>query len=137
MQSFEWALEHDAWKPRVGTVQKAFTAAAESAGVEKPDAAFCRKFYDKVIPGIYTQFDGPVMVTLICPRPLLVINGDKDDKTPLDGVKLCAASAEKCFAAAGSPDKFRLIVQPDTGHAVKPDAQAAAMEWFVRWLGDK
>lgn len=136
MQSFTWALEHDAWRPRVGTVQKGFDAAAKSAGVAKPDAAFTRRFYDRVIPGIYDRFDGPVMVTLIAPRPLLVINGETDDKNPLEGLKLCAASADAAYGAAGAKDRFRLLVEPATGHAVNADARKAAVDWFGRWLGD-
>ena len=83
---------------------------ARSAGVEVPDAAFVRKFYDRVVPGINSDFDGPVMLTLIAPRPLLMINGDKDDKTPLPGVNLAADAARAAYHAAGVEDQFKQIV---------------------------
>ena len=54
VQSFNWGLEHDAWHNRIGTVKRGFDAAAKSAGVDKPDADFVRRFYDRLLPGIYT-----------------------------------------------------------------------------------
>jgi dienelactone hydrolase len=134
VQSFKWALDNDKWQARVGTVKQAFQAAAKSAGVEKPDAAFVQKFYDRVVPGIYSDFDGPVMLTLITPRPLLMINGDKDPNTPLDGVVLAAESAKTAYEAAGVPDHFKQIVEKDTPHKVNPDAADEAVAWFVQWL---
>ena len=134
VQSFQWALEHDAWHGRVGTIRKGFDAAAGLAGKAKPDADFVRTFYDRVVPGINSTFDGPVMMTLICPRPLLIINGDIDDKTPLEGVNLCAEAAKKAYDTAGAGQKFKQIVELKTGHAVTPESQKEAMAWFVKWL---
>ena len=67
-----------------------------------------RRFYDRVAPGIYSEFDAPAMLPLIAPRPLLVINGDSDARTPLPGVQESAAAAER--------------------------AEQMAIDWFVRWL---
>jgi hypothetical protein len=52
----------------VGTIKTAFEAAAKEAGVENPDAAYVRKFYDRVVPGKADRFDGPAMLPLIAPR---------------------------------------------------------------------
>jgi len=136
VQSFHWALENDAWHERVGTFKKGFAAAAKSAGVETPDAAFTRRFYDKVLPGIYDRFDGPVMLTLICPRPLLTINGQTDKLNPLPGLKLATDAAESAYTAAGASDHFHWIIEPKTGHKVTPDATGKAVEWFEKWIGD-
>jgi dienelactone hydrolase len=136
VQSFGWALDNDAWHPRVATFGKAFAAAAKSAGVDHPDAAFARKFYDRVLPGIYDKFDGPAMLPLIAPRPLMTINGDRDDKNPQPALALCASAATRAYASAGVPEKFKEIIEPNTGHNVTADAQAAAIEWFVKWLGE-
>lgn len=98
------------------------------------DAAFVRKFYDRVVPGIYGEFDGPAMLPLIAPHPLLVINGDRDSLTPLDGVQACASAAERAYRTAGSPERFHLLIQPDAGHEFTPEAQRAAVDWLVKWL---
>jgi dienelactone hydrolase len=134
VQSFKWALEHDRWQARVDTFQGAIDAAAREAGLRRPDAAFVRAFYDRVVPGIYTEFDGPSMLPLIAPRPLLAINGDSDGRTPMPGVQECAEATERAYKTSGVPDRFRLLVQPGAGHVFTPRAQQVALEWLVTWL---
>jgi dienelactone hydrolase len=134
LQSFRWALENNAWKPRVGTISDAFKAVAKDSGVQEPNADFVRKFYGRLVPGIADKFDGPAMAPLIAPRPLMVINGDSDDKTPLDGLKLCTDAAQAAYHAAGADDHFLIRIQPHTGHRVNLDSQEAAIDWFVKWL---
>jgi dienelactone hydrolase len=134
LQSFRWALENNAWKPRVGTISDAFKSAVKDAGVAEPNADFVRKFYARLVPGIDDKFDGPAMAPLIAPRPLLVINGDSDDRTPLEGLKLCTNAAQAAYHAAGADDRFLIRIQPHTGHRVNPDSQSAAIDWFVKWL---
>ena len=134
VQSFGWAMENDSWQSRIGTVQIAFDTAAKDSGVEKPGAAFVRTFYDRVAPGIYSDFDGPAMLPLIAPRPLLAINGEIDPRTPMPGLQLCADAARAAYRAAGAEEKFVLHVQPNTGHKVLPESLVLAREWLVRWL---
>ena len=88
----------------------------------------------RVAPGIYSEFDAPAMLPLIAPRPLLVINGDSDARTPLPGVQASAAAAERAYRAARAEDRFVLHIQPDTAHAFTERAEQMAIDWFVRWL---
>ena len=134
MESFRWALDHNAWQSRVGTVQNAFDAAAKADGVTSPNADFVAKFYDHLVPGIAGEFDGPAMIVKIAPRPLMTINGDSDPRTPLDGLKLCIEAAHATYHAAGADDHFVARIQEKTGHKVNSDSQAAAVDWFVKWL---
>ena len=134
VQSFRWELEHDAWQGRIGTFQNAFDTAAKESGATSPDAAFVEKFFDRVVPGIHAEFDGPAMLPLIAPRPLLMINGDSDDHTPLPGVRECIAAAQNAYRAAKAEDHFAARIQEKTGHQVKPESEQAAIEWFVKWL---
>jgi dienelactone hydrolase len=135
VQSFRWAMENDSWQSRIGTVQVAFDAAAKESGVEKPGADFVRKFYDRVAPGIYGEFDGPAMLPLIAPRPLLMINGEIDPRTPMPGLRECILAARAAYLAhATGEEPFRVHIQPNTGHKVLPESLVLAREWFVRWL---
>ena len=134
VQSFRWALEHNGWQGRIATIQNAFDTIAKDAVVPKPDSAFVHKFYDRVVPGIAGEFDGPKMLALIAPRPLLVINSDSDNHTPLPGVMECTTAAQKVYAADHVTNNFAVIIQKNTGHQVKPESERAAIEWFVRWL---
>jgi dienelactone hydrolase len=134
VESFRWALDNNDWQERIGTIQNAFDTIAKDAGVTQPDAAFVKNFYDRVVPGIYSEFDGPEMLALIAPRPLLVINSDADNHTPLPGVLECVDAAKKIYAAGHAEDRFAMIIQKNTGHQVKPESERAAIEWFVKWL---
>ncbi len=134
VQSFRWAAENNSWQSRIGTVQAAFDAAAKQGGVTQPDGAFVHTFYTRVAPGLDREFDGPAMLPLIAPRPLLSINGEIDPRTPMPGLQLCADAARAAYRAAGAEEKFVLRVQPATGHKVNPDSLVAAREWFKRWL---
>ena len=134
VQSFHWALEHNDWQGRIGTIQNAFDAIALDAGVKTSDTEFVKSFYDRVVPGIYSQFDGPAMLPLIAPRPLLVINSDTDEHTPLPGVMECADAARQAYQAAGLEDHFAIRIQEKTAHQVRPESERAAIGWFVKWL---
>lgn len=134
VQSFGWALDHELWMSRVGTFQAAIDAAAKDEGVANVDAAFVRKFYDRVVPGIYTQFDGPAMLPLIAPRPLLIINGDSDARTPLPGLMDCMTPTEQAYRKANAEDKLKLYLQKDTGHLVTPVGLQRAVDWLVKHL---
>lgn len=134
VQSFRWALDHNDWKRRIATIQGAFDTAAKESGVTNAETAFVRKFYDRVVPGIYGEFDGPVMLTLIAPRPLLVINGDSDDHTPLPGVQEAVAAAQSAYRAAKAEDRLAVRIQEKTGHKVTDESEQEAIEWFVKWL---
>jgi dienelactone hydrolase len=135
VQSFRWALDHGAWDSRAWTLREAVDAAAKDAGPGTGvGAPFMRRFYDKVAPGVYGEFDGPSMLPLIAPRPLLVINGDSDPRTPIGGVRACMAAAEQAYKAQGVSERLVLHLQPDTGHQVTPEADRVALQWFERWL---
>lgn len=134
VQSFGWSLRHAAgWEARTWTLRDAVEAAASDAR-EIVNAAFVRKFYDRIAPGLVDKFDGPAMLPLIAPRPLLVVNGDSDPRSPLGGVREAVASVERAYAATGSRERFAFLLEVDAAHEVTPEAREAALQWFVRWL---
>ena len=106
VQSFGWALDHSAWDSRAWTIRDAIEATADETKAPVT-AEFVRRFYDRVAPGIYKEFDAPAMLPLIAPRPLLVINGDSDPRTPVAGVKESAAAAERAYQAGGCGRQIR------------------------------
>jgi dienelactone hydrolase len=134
VQSFGWSLRHAAaWEARTWTLRAAVEAAA-SDSKEAVNAAFIRKFYDRIAPGLVDRFDGPAMLPLIAPRPLLVVNGDSDPRSPLGGVREAVAAADRAYAAAGSRERFEFLLEVDAAHEVTAEASQAALKWFVRWL---
>jgi dienelactone hydrolase len=133
VQGYRWALDNDQWQARVSTFAPAVDGAARDAGV-KVDAAFVRRFYDRVVPGIYSDYDGGAMLALIAPRPVLVINGDSDALTPLAGVQQAVDTARRAYMRMGAEDKLGLYLQPNAGHVVTPVAELVMADWFVKWL---
>jgi dienelactone hydrolase len=134
LESFKWALDNNDWQVRISTFQNAFNVVAKDAGVEEPGTEFVRQFYARVIPGIDGEFAGPEMTKLICPRPLMAINGDSDAHTPLPGLQICIDTAKAAYHNAGAEDHFIARIQKNTEHQVRPDSEAAAIDWFVKWL---
>ena len=134
VQSFDWALENNAWQSRISTIQSAVDGAAREVGQPTIDAPFIRRFYNRVVPGIDSLFDGPQMLPLIAPRPLLVINGERDDRTPLPGLEQCITAAKEAYRQAQSPDNFEFRLQPGIAHAVTPESEAYALDWLLKQL---
>lgn len=134
VQSFGWSLRHSsAWEARIWTLRAAVEAAAADSNTDV-SAAFVKKFYDRIAPGLVDVFDGPAMLPLIAPRPLLVVNGDSDPRSALGGVRTAVASAERAYAAAGAADRFKFLLEVDAAHEVTPEARQAAVQWLVQWL---
>jgi dienelactone hydrolase len=137
MESFAWADDNDSWHSRIGTIQHAFDAAAKDAGVDKPDGKFVHDFYARIAPGIDGEFDGPEMIKLIAPRPLMLINGDSDPRTPLSGLKLCIDAGKAAYSAAGADKNLVIVIQNHTGHKVNLDSELGAIDWLAEQLNSK
>lgn len=134
VESFHWALDHNDWQGRIGTIQNAFNTIANEYGKSNTDTALVQNFYDRVAPGIYNKFDGPAMVPLIAPRPLLIISGDADPHCPLPGVNECLDVVRPTYHSAGADDHLTIRIQEHTGHKVNPESEREAMDWFVKQL---
>jgi dienelactone hydrolase len=134
VQGFKWALDNGQWRARIATIQSGFNGAATAAGRSPDSVEFVREFYARVVPGIDGRFDGPAMLPLIAPRPLLVVNGDSDANTPLAGVRLAVNAARPAYSAANAAEKLELVIQENTAHRVNPESVDAGIAWFVRWL---
>ena len=134
VESFRWALDHDSWHSRIGTIQPAFNQAAQDAGVAAPGADFVARL---LRPGGARDLRGvrrTSLVPLIAPRPLLAVNGDSDPRTPQPGLRECVEAVRAAYRAAGAADRFDLYLQPHTGHQVTPEGYARARAWLARWL---
>jgi dienelactone hydrolase len=134
VESFRWALDHNDWQGRTGTIQKTFDAIVKESNATNLDTAMVQKFYDRVTPGIYGEFDGPAMVPIIAPRALFIINSDSDPHCPLPGVNECIEAARRAYHGAAADDHLSVRIQEHTGHKVNPDSERAAIDWFVKWL---
>ena len=134
VQCFRWSLEHERWQGRANTIRRAHEVAARDLGEPEVNAKVCRALWSKIIPRILDEFDCPNMLRAIAPRPLLILNGEKDPNNPLEGAKLAFAAAEDAYRKAGAADHLQIDVAAGVGHSVTPDQHKKAVAWLVRWL---
>lgn len=132
--SFGYQLRTGQFTPRTATLPRFHRAVAQELGEMEVNERVTRAAWDRVLPGITGRFDCPRMLEAIAPRPLLILNGEKDDRCPLEGVQLCYGAAKKAYEREDAADRLRMIIAPGTGHAVTPAQREAALEWCVRWL---
>ncbi len=73
----------------------------------------------------------------------MILNGQKDDKTPLTGVKLAVEEAratyQKALSAAGIDEKehekrLRLFIQSGVGHEFTPRMHREVDLFMDKWL---
>jgi len=84
--------------------------------------------------GILKHFDSEGVISLIAPRPYLVLTGDLDYGSPADGIKVIEERVGGVYKAAGASEKFKNILYPQVGHTVTPEMRAETMAWFAKWL---
>jgi dienelactone hydrolase len=132
--SFAYQLETGRFAARAATLPRFHRAVADTLGEKEINERVVREAWSRLLPGILDRFDCPRMLEAIAPRPLLILNGEKDDRCPLEGVRRCYAAAEAAYRKRGASECLKMIVAPDTGHAVTPEQRTAALEWFEQWL---
>jgi dienelactone hydrolase len=134
VQSFRWSLEHDRWQGRANTIRHAHEVVAQELGEPRIDQKVCRALWTKLMPGALDEFDGPAMLPLIAPRPMLVLSGEKDPNCPLEGAQLAFTAAKAAYQRAAAGDRLEIDVAPGAGHVVSPAQRQKAYAFFERWL---
>lgn len=134
VQGFQWAIDNDMWQARVDSIKPLFEEARIDSGKSEIDAEVVKKVWDKIAPGMASQFDASYSVPLIAPRPLLLLNGADDPRCPVLGLQEPASKAAEAYAEAGSADKFKFIAEPGVGHRMTAYMVKEASDWFDRFL---
>lgn len=128
MQGFAYAVEHDEWHARVGSLQPVFDKAAEDlnlqpaevrdlGAVSKPraevDSKVVAAVWDKINPSILRELDAPSSLRCIAPRPLLIMNGRSDPRCPALGVQSAVVEARKEYKKYGAEaaSNIQLVLQ--------------------------
>jgi len=134
VQSFKWSLDNGRWQGRVGTIEDAHKQAAKDMGDSTINTRNIQALWNKVVPGITGEFDCPSMLRLFAPRPLLILNTEKDLNNPLPGAMIAYDSAKAAYASKNASDKLSMFVQPNLGHTASPLEMQMLIDWFVKWL---
>ncbi len=82
------------------------------------------------LPGIMRHFDAEAVVSLIAPRPLLTLTGDRDGASPADGVRTIHRAVAGVYRLHGARRRFSGVLLPGLGHVYTP----AMFRRVVAWL---
>jgi dienelactone hydrolase len=86
------------------------------------------------VPGMLNHFDTEAVVSLIAPRPILFLTGDKDAGSPIDGVRAIGATVRKAYKLYGQANQFESVIYPAVGHQYTRDMWERMMKWMDRHL---
>lgn len=79
------------------------------------------------------QWDFDRVAALVAPRPLLILNTDKDDIFPLDGVSSVYGSTRRIYDRLGAIDHIGLHIA-EGPHKDMQSLNVGAFAWFERFL---
>ncbi|MFN9911365.1 MAG: acetylxylan esterase, partial [Pirellulaceae bacterium] len=78
-------------------------------------------------------WDYEQVAALVAPRPLLILNTDKDSIFPLSGVVRLHAGVRRIYDFYDAPEKLGLVIT-EGPHKDTQELQLPVMRWFNRWL---
>lgn len=133
-QSFRWSIENNKWQGRARTIWGAHEFMAKSIGDTGVTATNVQVFWNKLVPGITGKFDCPSMIRLFAPRPLLLLNNEKDENCPLPGARLAFDAANAAYGSLNALNKLKIHITPNEPHRFTPQHMDMMIEWFARWL---
>ena len=86
------------------------------------------------LPGMLKIGDLDEIFSLIFPRALMIIAGEKDPLFPVEGVSQMIRLLARIYQSAKVPEKFKFLIHPK-GHCFPAKMRELAYTWLKRWLG--
>uniref|UniRef100_A0A1J3DH95 Putative hydrolase YtaP n=1 Tax=Noccaea caerulescens TaxID=107243 RepID=A0A1J3DH95_NOCCA len=134
VQGFRWAIDNDEWEARVNSIKPLFEAARIDLGKKEIDKEVVEKVWNRIAPGLASQFDSPYSLPVIAPRPLYILNGAKDPRNPLGGLVVPLERAEKAYKEASSPGNIKLVAEDGVAHELTSFMIKESSDWFDKFL---
>jgi predicted esterase len=82
------------------------------------------------VPGILKHFDTEAIISLIAPRPILFMTGDRDPGSPVSGITKIASIVQRVYTLHGAGSEFQNIIYPNTAHEYTPDMWNKMLSWM-------
>jgi len=82
------------------------------------------------VPGLLNHFDTEAVVSLLAPRPVLMMNGDQDTGSPPDGIHAIESVVSRAYTLYGRSGDFQSVVYPGQGHVYTPEMWARTLDWM-------
>lgn len=87
------------------------------------------------IPAILaTEIDMEHIVSLCAPRPQIILIGDQDPLSPLEGVRTIDAFARRIYGLYGAEQQYRMLIYEGIAHQYTAPMYAAMLEGFRQFL---
>jgi len=86
------------------------------------------------VPNLLNHFDTEAVVSLLAPRPVLLMNGDQDSGSPVDGIRAIESVVRQAYALYGKEREFESVVYPGLGHVYNPEMWAKTLLWMEERL---
>lgn len=134
VQGFRWAIDNDKWQARVDSIKSVFEQARADLGKNAIDKEVVEKVWDRIAPGLASEFDSNYTVPLIAPRPLLMLQGKEDPRCPVAGLEITISDTRKAFENANCSNNFKVIAEAGIGHQMTSLMVKEASDWFDKFL---
>ncbi len=82
------------------------------------------------VPNLLNHFDTEAVVALVAPRPVLLMNGDQDTGSPVDGIHAIETVVRQAYALYDQAQEFESVVYPGQGHVYTPAMWAKTLAWM-------
>jgi len=86
------------------------------------------------VPNILNHFDTEAIVALIAPRPVLFLDGDQDQTSPVDGIHVIEAAVRPVYRLYGKEREFESVVYPGQGHFYTMEMWTKTLDWMDKYL---
>ncbi len=82
------------------------------------------------VPGLLNAFDTEAIVALSAPRPLLFQTGDRDDGSPVDGIRAIESKVRPFYKLYDAEAEFQSLIYPGVGHVYLPEMWQKTLAWI-------
>ncbi|KAL5074142.1 hypothetical protein RYX36_013126 [Vicia faba] len=134
VQGFRWTIDHDKWHDRVESIKPVFEVARDNLGKSVIDKDVVEKVWDRIAPGLASNFDSPYSIPAIAPRPLLIINGAEDPRCHLAGLENVTLKTNQIYEVFQCSDNFKFIAEPEIKHQISKFQVKGSSDWFDKFL---
>jgi dienelactone hydrolase len=86
------------------------------------------------VPRFLNHFDTEAVVSLIAPRPILFMTGDRDDGSPVAGIRVIEDRVRPAYALYAAQSSLQNEIYPDVGHQYTPAMWQHTLAWFDQHL---
>ena len=89
------------------------------------------------LPGLFRAMEWFEIAGLIAPRPLLMLQGARDNLFPISGARRAGHAAEALYGLLGKPDRARFGEVPGEPHAYSRPYRERMYGWMARHCWDR